>query len=198
MIVMHCMQKIRSYKDQFGPDDTQKIETIFQILDALKSQEKSINFHCQEIRGSLSGGSILGGLLITFSMFEMLFIEKFALLSSNGHSEEFLDEIFSIEKNKTSLSCLIKESKTRGFICQEDAEYLLDLYDKVRNVLSHGLRTKGIYSDNYPFHSRLYGNKEPVHWREIENSIEEIGLYIIIEILNFLRFNNLFIENISL
>lgn len=71
------MIQTRTYIDQFEAVDIQKIEHIFELLENLKFKKNLLRFYCQELRCSLTGGSIFGGVLIAFSMLEMFVLDNY-------------------------------------------------------------------------------------------------------------------------
>lgn len=180
---------IRTYKDQFEAEDIEKIESIFSLLDKLKDNKNVLRFYCQELRCALTGGSILAGLLISFSIMEMFVLDNYVSKHFDEHDEKYSKAICELEQKKKHVNELLNESVNMGFIEKEDAEKLIKLYKEWRIPLGHGLRTKGLYH-SIPIWNIFFGLKDnhltPVSWKEMEANIHEDGLDIIAEILKIL------------
>ncbi len=178
---------IRTYKDQFGSNDIRKIEFIFNLLNKLKKNKKFLNFYCVELRCSLIGGSVLGALLITFSILEMFLLEACSLLDID-QAEDYDAKILNFEKNKTNISKFLEILDKHKVIDSNDIKKINDIYQKYRIPLSHGLRTKGIYdfAKSRLFFQTLFNPENKpyaVVSRDMEDILEESGLDLIIEIL---------------
>lgn len=182
------MTQIRTYKDQFKASDIKKIEFIFKLIEQLKNQKAVAKFYCQELRCSLVGGSILGGLLISFSIMEMIIIDNYVLGRLGGDEKKYGESISELEIKKTHINVLLDESVKSNSINESDAETLKELYKNYRIPLGHGLRTKGLYESPVPkSFLELFSEKDsgpiPVSWKAMESIIEKRGLEVITSIL---------------
>ena len=183
------MKQTRTYIDQFETADIQKIEHIFELLENLKFKKNLLRFCCQELKCSLVGGSIFGGVLIAFSALEMFVLDNYVSRHFDEDDDKYSIAIYELEKKKVHINELLDESVKLDFIEGADAKGLKQLYKEWRIPLGHGLRTKGLYNSSGSVLNSLGLNSNdvvPATWRTMETRIEADGLDVITEILEIL------------
>jgi hypothetical protein len=186
------MCRIRTYIDQFEKADVEKIEHIFDLLEDLKTRNDDLKFYCVELKCSLIGGSVLGGLLITFSILEMYLLHNYVIRILGEDSSKYNKAIYLLERKNTHLKNVVAESKNMDLIDDSSGNRIIELYNDYRIPLMHGLRTKGIYDQGgfsdfiKEIDSLDVDINSPVSWQEMESIIEEDGLNVIQEIFEII------------
>jgi hypothetical protein len=189
---------IRGYEEQFGKETVNRINLLIERINDLHLPLGVSKYYAVDLIVCLRGGSLIGALIISASLFEMIVREMVIEIATKALSIQDKKnrdlEIELEDKRHLGFKKLIDELKNSGFFNVTDSESAKEYYDNVRIPIQHGLSARFIEKHNGNFSKdtqRLLGMSPKYDWRDFEEVIEDYSLTLIETAIEIIERNSI-------